>query len=158
MAPKPESKFVGQLNERIFRKFNCLIFNIHGHMMQSTSWPDLYIVHKKLGQFWLEAKVYPNTIMKNVKQRQRINELRSRGAPVVVATLFDDFDKIPAECFRGHDFPDTPFVMLEYGNIYTMNSDLWSLNHIYMPFDKRFSHKDLWSWLQKSTVPDLCAG
>jgi hypothetical protein len=89
MAKKTESKFFDELKSGLLIPYNYSILNIHGHLMQSTSWPDMYVFKKGLA-FWIELKVWPRTILQNISQMQRIDEMRGKGVPVLVLTLLDD--------------------------------------------------------------------
>ena len=117
---KAETKYADRFRNGVLLRHNCSWLNLHGHVMQTIGWPDYYIAHSILGQFWIEFKVWPNTIYmkKNVKQLQRIRELRGKGVPVIVATFFDNVEKAP-EWFLKHKTiedctsKDFLFVMLE---------------------------------------------
>ena len=114
----PETKYASRFRSMVLFRHNCSILNLHGHAMQTVGWPDFYVAHSFLGSFWIEFKVWPNTIYlkKNVKQLQRIQELRGKRVPVIVATFFDDMEKAPEWFFRNETVCDcvSPiFVMLE---------------------------------------------
>jgi hypothetical protein len=100
MAAKNETSFVNYFRDNVLKRYNCAYMSVHGHMMQTTSWPDYYVAHSLVGQFWIEFKVWPNKC--DVKQEQRIEELRSKNVPVIVITLFTDVEKAPQWCFQ-HD-------------------------------------------------------
>jgi hypothetical protein len=64
--------------------------------MQSVGWPDFYVADVVCGQFWIEFKVWPNHIdlQKNLRQKQRIEDMRKKGVDVYIATYYPETEEI----------------------------------------------------------------
>lgn len=80
-----ESEFQKKLQHQL-RDVGALVFNVHGHTMQQSGWPDLQVYHT----IWtghLELK-----LSAKVEQHQHfiINELRRRGTAAFALRLAGD--------------------------------------------------------------------
>ncbi len=75
MMAKGETKFQSKVVTAL-RGQGAMIFNCHGHLMQASGWPDLWIGHP-LWTGWLELKVEKRGYQDN--QKDKIRELMRRG-------------------------------------------------------------------------------
>ena len=70
--------------KRLLEGIGALVFNVHGHAMQSIGWPDLYVAHWKWSG-WLELKVDHEPLRE--VQRIVLRELSKRRVPCFVLRL-----------------------------------------------------------------------
>ena len=140
---KAETKYADRFRKGVLLRHNCSVLNLHGHAMQTVGWPDFYVAHSFLGQFWIEFKVWPNTIYlrKNIRQLQRIRELRGKKVPVIVATFFDNVEKAPNWLLEHKAIEDCEsqnflFIMLE---IYDFTK-----NAVVLDFEKEGYGPKIW--------------
>lgn len=77
---------------------HAVVFNCHGHAMQASGWPDLWIGMKGLSG-WFELKVNDRAL--TIKQEQRIRMLRRVGVCAVVLRLITANNVVQAEDHEG---------------------------------------------------------
>lgn len=82
-----ETKFQTQVKEAL-EEIGCLVFNVHGSLMQSTGWPDLW-VGSPHWTGWIELKS-ENGGKPQGMQRVRIREMKRRSVPVWVLREVDE--------------------------------------------------------------------
>ena len=114
---KTETIYANRFRNGVLLRHNCSVLNLHGHAMQTVGWPDFYVAHSFWSSFWIEFKVWPNTIylQKNIKQLQRIQELRGKRIPVLVVTFFNNVETVPdwfLECKTVQDCKSQNFLFL----------------------------------------------
>jgi len=66
---------------RELKKFYAMVLSIHGHKMQSSGWPDLYISHWKFNG-WIECKGAKTPV--EPLQRKIMGELKKRNEKVFI--------------------------------------------------------------------------
>lgn len=78
-----ERDFQRRLMNR-FKDFGWLEFKIHGHAMQRSGWPDLFVCGVGLpdGGMWIELKTDTGTVSEI--QKLIIGRMRARRVPVLV--------------------------------------------------------------------------
>lgn len=64
-----------------------LVFNVHGHAMQQSGWPDLHIVHREWTG-WMELKMRSAKL--RASQEKICKALVARGVPVVVGRVWGE--------------------------------------------------------------------
>lgn len=75
-----ESVFEKRVKECL-TKCDAMRLKVHGHMMQDSGWPDLYVCHIKW-QGWIELKVEDENLREN--QKICIKGIRRRGGNALV--------------------------------------------------------------------------
>lgn len=75
-----ESAFKKLINDKLAAG-GALVFNVHGHLMQKSGWPDTQIYHAR---FTGHIEYKENDRRLEALQRRVIRELCVRGAKVVV--------------------------------------------------------------------------
>ncbi len=97
---KFQTRLVGMLEKR-----GAKVLNIHGHMMQKSGWPDLFISHWDFTG-WIELKVEEREV--KTHQKLVIKDLRLRGTVAFVLRYEHDdetlqLDEVPGLCWRAGD-------------------------------------------------------
>jgi len=78
---------------------NGLVLNIHGHAMQKSGWPDIFVSHARLdGGCWIEFKKDSNQCDTN--QMLKLEKLRHRGSHAFVARYLNSDGCLYAEDSR----------------------------------------------------------
>ncbi len=77
-----QKKIVKMLKNR-----GAMVLNVHGHGMQVSGWPDLYVAHHKWTG-WIELKVGDRGV--TGLQKVKIRELKKRRVNAVVVRLYKD--------------------------------------------------------------------
>lgn len=87
---------------RQLTKVGALILNVHGHAMQKSGWPDLFVAHV-LWYGWIELK--RETEVMTQLQKFRIKDLRDRGVDALCVRfqVQDEVVWIYAEDDKGTD-------------------------------------------------------
>jgi len=75
-----ENKFQTQVKKQLENQ-GAFVINLHGHMMQRSGLPDLFILHMKWDGF-LELKVEENKA--SILQRTVAAKIELRGTPIYV--------------------------------------------------------------------------
>lgn len=84
-----ETKWQTDLTKH-FEKLGWDVLNVHGHRMQKSSWPDLYIVPwGSAPSVWLELKIKNAKSKSYPAQRDRIRELTRKNQPAFFLRWFE---------------------------------------------------------------------
>lgn len=89
-----ESSFCKKLM-RMLEDRGAVVFKIHGHGMQESGWPDLYVAGLVFTG-WIELKVGRRKVTPLQKERMRM--LVERGVPAFVLRLEDGVVCIEDSC------------------------------------------------------------
>lgn len=81
-----ESSFQGKIIDRL-KETGCEILNLHGHAMQASGWPDIYVA-SRMWTGWIEFKMFRTSYKEH--QRLRLKRLNERGVPAFVFRMNDE--------------------------------------------------------------------
>lgn len=96
-----ERDFQRKITNR-FKDLGWETFKIHGHAMQRSGWPDMFVCGHGLGTgVWIELKTDNGTV--STLQQVIITRMRQRGVPVVVLR--------PSDCVAADIWRDTNAVV-----------------------------------------------